>query len=231
MGEPESLATDEALAAHIARHAYDRLIMLSDGIFAIATTLAALEIKLPHGIRDPAEALIAIRRPLAAYAISFAVIAVFWLSSRDLFARVGRVTRTLTTLTLAMLFTVSLIPLGVAGIAGDGANAGFRLYALTMTACGVLNAALWCYAAAAAGVMRTEVTREYRWTRALGSLAMPLLFLPMLAAPLSAFSTMVFPFALTLVVIRRRVLPRFLKRKFAADIRREAVEGEEIVGP
>ena len=117
MGEPESLATDEALTAHIARHAYDRLIMLSDGIFAIATTLAALEIKLPHGIRDPVEALIAIRRPLAAYAISFAVIAVFWLSSRDLFARVGRVTRTLTTLTLAMLFTVSLIPLGVAGIA------------------------------------------------------------------------------------------------------------------
>jgi uncharacterized membrane protein len=231
MGEPESLATDEGLTAHIARHAYDRLIMLSDGIFAIATTLAALEIKLPRGIRDPVAALFAIRRPLAAYAISFAVIAVFWLSSRDLFARVDKVTRTLTGLTLAMLFTVSLIPLGVAGIASDDANAGFRLYALTMTACGVLNAALWCYAAAGAGVMRAEVTREYRWTRALGSLAMPVLFVPMLVVPVAAFSTVVFPFALAVVVIRRRVLPAILKRKFAADSRREAVEARGRTAP
>ena len=48
MSEPESLATQEPLDAHLRRHAYDRLLMLSDGIFAIATTLAALEIKLPE---------------------------------------------------------------------------------------------------------------------------------------------------------------------------------------
>jgi uncharacterized membrane protein len=231
MGEPESLATDERLSAHIARHSYDRLIMLSDGIFAIATTLAALEIKLPQSIREPTAALIAIRRPLAAYAISFAVIAVFWLSSRDLFARVRKVTRALTALTLAMLFTVSLIPLGVAGIAGDGPNAGFRLYALTMTACGVLNAALWCYAAAASGVMRDEVTREYRWTRAIGSLAMPLLFVPMLVLPFSSFSTVVLPYAVGTVVIRRRLLPFLLKRKFAADRAGESVEARALAAP
>ena len=47
MSEPESLATDEALSEHIRRHSYDRLLMLSDGIFAIAITLAALEIQAP----------------------------------------------------------------------------------------------------------------------------------------------------------------------------------------
>ena len=36
MSEPESLATDEGLDQHIRRHAYDRLLMLSDGICAIA---------------------------------------------------------------------------------------------------------------------------------------------------------------------------------------------------
>ncbi len=231
MGEPESLATDEGLAKHLARHAYDRLIMLSDGIFAIATTLAALEIKLPDRIDDPSEVLIAIRRPLAAYIISFAVIAVFWLSSRDLFARIARVTRPLTALTLAMLFAVSLIPLGVAGIAGHGPEAGLRIYASTMAACGVLNAALWCYAAAAPGVMRAEVTAEYRWTRALGSLAMPLLFLPMLVVPLASLSMVVLPLAVVVAVVRRRVLPRLMRRKFAADRSSESVDAGVRASP
>ena len=48
MSEPESLATDEKLDIHLRRHAYDRLLMLSDGIFAIAITLAAIEIKPPE---------------------------------------------------------------------------------------------------------------------------------------------------------------------------------------
>jgi protein-S-isoprenylcysteine O-methyltransferase Ste14 len=92
MAEPESLATHEALAAHVARHAYDRLLMLSDGIFAIATTLAALEIRVPLSIADPTAALSAFWVPLVTYAVSFSVIAIFWLSSRDLFARLARVT-------------------------------------------------------------------------------------------------------------------------------------------
>jgi hypothetical protein len=46
MSEPESLATAEGLDEHVRRHSYDRLLMLSDGIFAIATTLAALDVRL-----------------------------------------------------------------------------------------------------------------------------------------------------------------------------------------
>ena len=47
VGEFESLDTDEGLKARIARHGFDRLIMLCDGVFAIAITLLALEIKPP----------------------------------------------------------------------------------------------------------------------------------------------------------------------------------------
>lgn len=231
MGEPESLATDEALNAHIARHAYDRLIMLSDGIFAIATTLAALEIRLPAEIRDPAVAFAAMRRPLLAYAISFAVIAIFWINSRDLFARVARVTRPLTVLVLAMLFAVSLIPVGVAGIAGHGANAGMGIYVATMTACGVLNSALWCYAAFAPGVMRAEVPAEFRYGRALGSLAMPLIFLPFFFVRTNEFGAVALPFVLVVVILRRRVLPALIKRKFAADSGTESVEARAASTP
>ena len=42
MSEPESLDTDEPLQKRIERHWFDRLIMLSDGVFAIAMTLLAL---------------------------------------------------------------------------------------------------------------------------------------------------------------------------------------------
>lgn len=219
MAEPESLATDEALDAHIARHAYDRLIMLSDGIFAIATTLTALEMRLPATASDPLSLWAAMWRPLFAYALSFAVIAVFWLSSRDLFARLARVTRPVTGLTLIILWLVALIPLGVSGVAGHSISywSWFRTYAAMMMMAGLANAALWTYASFAPGVMRAEVPAHYRWTRSLGSLSMPVLFLPLVVIS----SVDGFDYAVGLIVVvaflRRLVLPRYLRRKFPVE--------------
>jgi uncharacterized membrane protein len=213
MSEPESLATDEALDRHIQRHAYDRLLMLSDGIFAIATTLAALEIKAPEGVHDFGTLAQAMTRPIAAYLISFAVIAVFWISHRNLFARLRRVDGVVTGLTLAMLCLVALIPAMLHGVYAPGGGATpFRLYALTMIACGVVNAAMWIYGAARAGLMAPDVTWSDRWTRATGSLIMPLLFVPILVAPIDKFAGTVLPVTVALVLIRRILLPRLFAR-------------------
>ncbi len=214
MSEPESLATVEALAKHLQRHAYDRLLMLSDGIFAIATTLAALEIKMPEGAAMEFGAIMqAMARPIAAYLISFAVIAVFWVSHRNLFARLRRVDPVVTWLTLAMLCLVALIPATLDGVyTGHGGTTPFRLYALTMIACGLSNAMLWLYCAARPGLMTPEVGWADRWTRALGSLAMPLVFLPILFAPLDRFGDTIPPVVVAVVAIRRIILPRILAR-------------------
>src|SRR3954469_23912217 len=67
MSEPESLATDEALAEPVRRHSYDRLLMLSDGIFAIAITLAALEIQAPPEHASVPIMVHAMTRPIIAY--------------------------------------------------------------------------------------------------------------------------------------------------------------------
>jgi TMEM175 potassium channel family protein len=212
MAEPESLATDEALAAHVARHAYDRLLMLSDGIFAIATTLAALEIQLPTGATLANSGSIQFWSPFLTYLISFGVIAVFWLGSRDLFSRVARVTGPLTVLTLAMLCLVALIPFGVRTMTGHPTDLLFRVYTVIMFTSGLVNAALWTYASMARGVMKTEVPKADRWGRCLGSLAMPLLFLPLLFSNSHDFVRVLVPTALFVGIGRRVILPQALPR-------------------
>ncbi|MEO8813045.1 MAG: hypothetical protein ABI376_09065 [Caulobacteraceae bacterium] len=46
-GEPESLDIDEALERRRRRHWFDRLIMLCEGVFAIAITLMAFDLRGP----------------------------------------------------------------------------------------------------------------------------------------------------------------------------------------
>jgi uncharacterized membrane protein len=212
MAEPESLATHEALGAHVARHAYDRLIMLSDGIFAIATTLAALEIRIPANIPDPDAALSVFWAALVTYGVSFSVIAIFWLGSRDLFARLARVTPPITVLTLIVLCLVALIPIGTRAMTDKAADLPFHIYTVIMFGSGLANAALWSYASFAPGVMHEEVPRRYRWTRALGSLALPGLFAPLMFVTSEQFMRAVLAAAIVIVILRRGVLPRVLDR-------------------
>src|SRR6185295_5337975 len=120
MSEPESLATEEGLEAHVRRHAYDRLLMLSDGIFAIAITLAALEIQVPHGHASLAALARAMARPIIAYLLSFVIIGIFWVSHRNLFARVRRVDTPLTVLNLILLGLVALLPAVIHGVYAPG---------------------------------------------------------------------------------------------------------------
>jgi uncharacterized membrane protein len=230
MAEPESLAKDEPLAAHVARHAYDRLIMLSDGIFAIATTLAALEIRLPTSISDQHAALSDFWAPLVTYAVSFSVIAIFWLGSRDLFARLARVTPPVTVLTLIVLCLVALIPIGTRAMTEKAPDAPFHIYTVIMFGSGVANAALWTYASFAPGVMHEKVPNRYRWTRTLGSLALPGLFAPLMFASAAKFMAVVLPTAIVIVIVRRLVLPRALERMVAEDVPGEPSEVAPAAG-
>ena len=73
--------TDEPLKRRIERHSFDRLIMLSDGVFAIAITLAALEIRPPDRWHDLPGLIAQLRFPVLAYLISFAVVASYWVAT------------------------------------------------------------------------------------------------------------------------------------------------------
>ena len=211
MSEPESLFTEEALAEHIQRHSYDRLLMLSDGIFAIAITLAALEIQAPPERASLAVMAHAMTRPIVAYLLSFFIIGIFWRAHRDLFARVRRADGPLTILTLALLCLVALLPAVVRGVYAPGDDeAPFRLYALAMVACGLTNGAMWVYASLRPGLMAPEVTSAYRRSRVITTLGLPLVFTPALVLPLDQMPPVMLSLAAVLIVVRRFVLPRWM---------------------
>lgn len=213
MSEPESLATEEALAEHVRRHSYDRLLMLSDGIFAIAITLAALEIQPPPEHSSLAAMAHAMARPIIAYLLSFAVIGVFWIQHRDLFARVRRADAPLTLLTLILLCLVALLPAVVHGVYSPGDDeAPFRLYAVVMVACGLTCAAMWLYASLRPGLMKSEVTFAYRWSRVIGTLGMPLVFSPALFLSVEQMPKVLLPLAVLLILVRRVLLPRWVAK-------------------
>ena len=214
MSEFESLATIEGVDEHVRRHSYDRLIMLSDGIFAIATTLAALDVRLPAHAGSLWEAIVGGRRSLIAYLLSFVVAGIFWISNRDLFARLRKVDVPLTVLTLAMLCMIALIPAEIRSVYLEGGSeAALRLYALAMFVCGLLNGAMWIYASLRPGLMLPGVPRAYRWIRIAVASALPLLFLPILVLPPEQAAPLMLPAVVILALFRRVFLPKWLARK------------------
>ncbi|MGW3916449.1 TMEM175 family protein [Streptomyces sp. NPDC005070] len=89
-----------------------RLLALSDGVFAIAMTLLALDITLPAGL-DPAgfeRALGDVMPNLFAYAISFLVIAAFWRGHHQMFRHAREVDGTVIRFGLLSLGLVALMP-------------------------------------------------------------------------------------------------------------------------
>lgn len=215
MGEPESLAEVEPLEAHIRRHGYDRLIMLSDGVFAIATTLAAIEVKLPHG-ETLGAMLAAGRGQLAAYVLSFLLTAIYWVQHRDLFARLQRVDQAITVLTLAVLCLVALLPAAIhalyaGGVGGVGGPA-FKAYVLLMAMIGAINFVMWLYVEWRGDLLHPGVPLRYRLTRLVVTGMAPLILLPALLVPIERLGFAVLPVVAIMLVLRRFVVPMVARR-------------------
>lgn len=132
-GEPEGLHIHEPLKARVERHNYDRLLMLSDGVFAIAITLLALELKLPAHWDGSVDALFgATGRPLIGYLFGFALVGVFWFIHRRLFAELEQVDGVITMLNLVLLGLVGLTPFVARMIAEAGPTRALPFYLIAV---------------------------------------------------------------------------------------------------
>jgi uncharacterized membrane protein len=178
-GEPESLAATEPLAVGRARHNFERLIMLSDGVFAIAMTLLALDVRVPAGSEAHLASLwVALKPVLSAYALSFLVISAYWLLHRRSMAVILRVDAIAAVLNLLVLGLVSLLPAGTRlASSGQAMSPGLGLYAGLVIAIGAAMACFWGYAALIGRLVSAEVGRRERWVTFLGVLLSAPLFL------------------------------------------------------
>ncbi|MBO0884336.1 MAG: DUF1211 domain-containing protein [Mycobacterium sp.] len=127
----------------------DRVVFFSDAVFAIAMTVLVLTLQLPAGTTD-SEVAHALRTALPsvyAYALSFAVISLYWLAHHRMFRYVRRLDPNLLVLNLALLGFVAFVPFPTS-VLGDhgGTTAAVVFYASTMAILGSLISALWFYA-------------------------------------------------------------------------------------
>jgi uncharacterized membrane protein len=127
----------------------DRVVFFSDAVFAIAMTLLALTLQLPAHTTDAgvAHALGKALPSIYTYALSFAVVAVYWLVHHRMFRHIDRIDGTLLVLNLCLLGSVAFVPFptSVLGEHGD-TTASVVFYAATMGTLGAFVSALWAYA-------------------------------------------------------------------------------------
>ena len=69
----------------------ERVVMLTDGVFAIVLTLLVLEIAVPENLSEQSlrHVLEELRPTVLAWVISFLITGMYWVAHRDLFLRVG----------------------------------------------------------------------------------------------------------------------------------------------
>jgi uncharacterized membrane protein len=108
-------------------NSFGRLLALSDGVFAIAMTLLALELHLPDLGEHATDAQV--RHALGhewhsylAFVISFFVVANYWLSHRRALRHVDQLTAAITRRTLFVLLLVAAVPFPTSVLANYGSE-------------------------------------------------------------------------------------------------------------
>jgi len=100
----------------VAGRSVERLAALSDGIFAVAMTLLAIDLRLPaaeviHSERDLAHALLGVAPNVLVYFMSFLTLGIFWVGQQSQLNHLKRSNLRLTWIHLLLLFGVTLLPL------------------------------------------------------------------------------------------------------------------------
>lgn len=193
--------------------ALERIAFFSDAVIAIALTLLAIDLRLPDvkGVDDAAflHMLADLGPHYFAFAISFAVVALYWNAHHRMFRFIDTWDGGLLVMNMLFLFFVVQQPLlaSMLGSYGDLSTAT-AIYALGLAALGFSSLALWVY------VLRRQLVRpdmtpsfvRYVGLRSGGvavafALSAPLAFVSPFLAQLSWLAITVLSFSL------RRFLP------------------------
>jgi uncharacterized membrane protein len=203
---------------------YERLMMLTDGVFAIAITLLALEIRVPE-VANRAElgqAILDMIPQILIFIFSFAQVGIFWLAHHRMFRHIERSDDTFMGLCLIYLMLIAFIPVPSATLGHYGnAFASVVFFALTLMLVGVAEVIIWEYAAHNHRLLRADVTAlqiaETRWRAVNAAVIFGISILIAFVSPLLAILSWPLLF-LTRALISRR----FERLQRQADARQTA---------
>lgn len=189
----------------------ERLVFFSDAVFAIAITLLAIELKVPELELESSDALLrgvfSEWPRLLAFALSFWIIAVYWVAHHRYFRYILYFDDGLMWRNLVLLFTIALIPF-TSSLLGEYGNlsAAVWLYAVNMIALGLSGAWMWRHATQGhrlvASDLDPQLIRRMQWRAFATPLAGVIVIL--LTFVLGGFATVGF----MLIFVFQRVITR-----------------------
>jgi uncharacterized membrane protein len=142
-------AGDHARAMFEREHDPSRVLAITDGVFAIITTLLVLDVHVPELSQGQSlnEALLEVRSSLTAFAISFVLAGMYWVGHRDLFALIRRTDRGLVWLNILYLLPLCLLPFGTKLLGRYGQEPrALRIYGLVLVGIALMRVVIWLYA-------------------------------------------------------------------------------------
>ncbi len=131
---------------------FQRIEAISDGVFAIALTFLALDIKVPvnesiHTEKELIETFLTLSPKLLTYFLSFVTMGIYWLAQSTQFHYIDKSDRNLNWINLFFLLAISIMPFTTAFLS-EYIHFKFPLllYWINLSALGLLLGLNWRYA-------------------------------------------------------------------------------------
>jgi TMEM175 potassium channel family protein len=220
------MMSDERAGSSIDDRGLDRILSLSDGIFAFAITLLVLNLTLPT-LNQAAtsstllSSLWTERSKFIAYIVSFYVISSYWLAHHRVFRYVKRYDGLLIQLNLLFLLFITIVPFFTQLISTYGnLEAAEDIFYLSQAFGGVLLTFLWIHASRDFLLIEDDTPQSLiRWVTVRGLIS-PSVFLA--AAVVSLFV----PSYSSLTLIAIAPVSRILFRKYGYKRTPESQKGD-----
>jgi uncharacterized membrane protein len=156
----------------------DRIVFLSDGLFAIALTILVIDLRLPDlpaaaGSAEISNAISDLAPRVFAYGLSFTIISLYWVAHLRRFKLIERANSGLAYLNLLLLAFIAVIPFPTALIGEHGdLPLPVVIYAGTLSAAGIAGFLSWVYALRA-GLVKPDAPQDLVRSNAIRGLATP----------------------------------------------------------
>ena len=175
--------TEEDESARRSEYGIDRILAISDGVFAFAVTLLVLDLVVPTLLpgassADLWQALSKEYVSFLSYLISFFITGIWWNAHNRDFSQIRRSDSTLRWLNLAFLLWIALLPFFTKVLdLYDTLQSAVVLYAIDQAAAGTFLGLSWWYASTNHRLVDKHLKKSAIKSRLLTSFIAPLFFI------------------------------------------------------